>query len=182
MSGAKTGKADVAEDVDGGPVPRDRAAAVRWRRHTRDHAGAEVLAAPGLVKRNRRRRCLGCQKLFRCDPRTRGQRYCSEPACRTASKKDSQQRWLQKPENQDYFCGPQHVARVQAWRAAHPDYPGRERRGAPAASLQEMRSTQALDAGKKSLGVGLQEMKRRQAPEATGIRGAWPIGPLQDAM
>jgi len=134
------------------------------------------------VKKNRRRRCLGCQKLFRCDPRTRGQRYCSEPACRAASKKASQQRWLQKPENQDYFCGPQHVARVQAWRATHPEYPRRLRRAALAASLQEMRSVQAVDVREKSLDLALQEMKRRQAPEGAEMEGVRPIGALQDAM
>jgi hypothetical protein len=31
------------------------------------------------------------------------QRYCSKPACRKQSKPDSQRRWLQKPENHDYF-------------------------------------------------------------------------------
>lgn len=134
------------------------------------------------MKKNRRRRCLGCQKLFRCDPRTRGQRYCSEPACRAASKKASQQRWLQKPENQDYFCGPQHVARVQAWRATHPEYPRRLRRAALAASLQEMRSVQAVDVREKSLDLALQEMKRRQAPEGAEMEGVRPIGALQDAM
>ncbi len=42
------------------------------------------------------------------------------PACRAASKKASQQRWLAKlAENQDYFRGPQHVRRfVQVWRVA----------------------------------------------------------------
>ena len=134
------------------------------------------------MKKNRRRRCLGCQILFRCDPRTRGQKYCPAPACRAASKKASQQRWLQKPENQDYFCGPQHVARVQAWRATHPDYPQRVRRAAPAAPLQETRSVQSLDAEEKYSDLALQEMKRRQVPEATEIKGVWPIGALQDAM
>jgi hypothetical protein len=50
------------------------------------------------------------------------QRYCSKPACRKQSKADSQRRWLQKPENRDYFRGPEHVLRVQRWRAAHPGY------------------------------------------------------------
>jgi hypothetical protein len=35
---------------------------------------------------------------------------------------NSQQRWLRKPENQDYFCGPDNVERVQRWRKAHPGY------------------------------------------------------------
>jgi hypothetical protein len=68
-------------------------------------------------------KCPHCQQLFTPDARnaTR-QRYCSEPGCRKASKADSQRRWLQKEENRDYFRGPEHVLRVQRWRAAHPGY------------------------------------------------------------
>jgi len=66
-------------------------------------------------------KCPHCQQLFTPDARnaTR-QRYCSKPACRKQSKADSQRRWLQKPENRDYFRGAEHVLRVQRWRAAHP--------------------------------------------------------------
>ena len=75
----------------------------------------------GPVKKNRRSRCRCCQKLFTRDPRSRTQqKYCSEPKCQTASKKASQERWLRKPENQDYFCGTQHVNRVRVWREARP--------------------------------------------------------------
>ena len=42
--------------------------------------------------------------------------------CRAASKAASQARWVAKPENQDYFQGPVHLARGQAWRARHPGY------------------------------------------------------------
>src|SRR6266404_4982119 len=73
--------------------------------------------------KTRRRRCLCCQKLFGRDPRLRHrQKYCSEPECRAASKRSSQRRWLRKPENQEYFCGEQHVDRVQHWRAKNPGY------------------------------------------------------------
>jgi len=67
--------------------------------------------------------CCHCQQLFTPDARnaTR-QRYCSKPACRKHSKADSQRRWLQKPENRDYFRGQVHVLRVKRWRAAHPGY------------------------------------------------------------
>ena len=44
------------------------------------------------------------------------------PECRKASKTASQKRWLQKPENQDYFCGPENVKRVQLWREDNPGY------------------------------------------------------------
>jgi hypothetical protein len=70
-----------------------------------------------------RRRCRHCRQHF--DPDYRNayhQRFCSTPACQHASKQASQRRWLRKPVNRDYFCGPSNVLRVQTWRGAHPDY------------------------------------------------------------
>jgi hypothetical protein len=76
-----------------------------------------------MARNIRRRKCHHCGKLFSPDPRnTTRQRYCSQPACRKASKVSSQKRWLQEPENQDYFSGPQNVERVQHWRKEHPGY------------------------------------------------------------
>ena len=75
------------------------------------------------MARGDRRKCLCCRKLFRPDPRNRRhQRYCSMPRCRAASKAASQACWLAAPENQDYFRGPMHVARVREWRSRHPRY------------------------------------------------------------
>lgn len=71
----------------------------------------------------RRRKCLHCGQLFRPDPRNvRHQRYCSAQVCRRASKAASLRCWLAKAANRDYFRGPEHVARVRAWRAAHPGH------------------------------------------------------------
>ena len=68
-------------------------------------------------------KCLFCGTLFGADARNaRHQKYCCAVACRKASKAASRRAWLAKPENQDYFRGPENVARVQAWRAAHPGY------------------------------------------------------------
>ena len=67
--------------------------------------------------------CLHCQEEFRPDHRNIGrQKYCSKPECQKASKAVSQSRWLGKPENQDYFKGPDHVQRVREWREKHPGY------------------------------------------------------------
>ena len=61
----------------------------------------------GLLKK---KKCRHCNKLFYPDPRNeKRQKYCSESACQKASKKASQRRWLQKPENQNYFKGPDNV-------------------------------------------------------------------------
>jgi hypothetical protein len=108
------------------------------------------------VTKNKRRRCLHCRHLFQRHPRTRTQqRFCSAPACRAASKKASQQRWLSKPENQNYFRGDEHVNRVRAWRAKQPET-GR----LPALSgepLQEMIMGQSIDLIEKYGGLPLQE-------------------------
>jgi hypothetical protein len=75
------------------------------------------------MARGRRRKCKCCLKLFRPDPcNRRHQRYCSAPRCRRASKIVSQARWLARAENRDYFRGPVHLARCQAWRSRHPGY------------------------------------------------------------
>jgi hypothetical protein len=73
----------------------------------------------GIVKK----KCRHCRKLFIPDPRNRSrQKYCDKDQCRKASKSASQKKWLNKPENRDYFRGPDHVKRVQDWRKQNPGY------------------------------------------------------------
>jgi hypothetical protein len=82
-------------------------------------------------------KCLHCKKFFVPDYRNRGrQKYCSIPECQAASKQASQQLWLGKPDNRDYFRGPENVQRVQHWRAKHPGYWKRSPRR-PRGTLQE---------------------------------------------
>ena len=84
------------------------------------------------MSKRRQRKCLNCKQLFRPNPRNlRHQRYCTEDACRRASKTASQRRWLNKAENRDYFCGPDQLARVQHWRSQHPGYARRGTRKQP---------------------------------------------------
>jgi hypothetical protein len=84
----------------------------------------------GTIKK---KKCKNCGKLFPPDPRNaKRQKYCSEPKCRKASKKDSQQRWLNKPQNRNYFRGPENVTRVQLWRKVNPGY-----RKKPKSALQD---------------------------------------------
>lgn len=111
------------------------------------------------------RKCLNCGDIFDPDCRNAGrQHYCSKPECRRASKAAAQAAWLAKPDNSDYFCGPTQVARVQAWRAAHPGY-SRARRKIPAA-LQDTLPVQVID-----------------SIEETPNRGEIPSLPaLQDAL
>ncbi|MEJ2101921.1 MAG: hypothetical protein P8X68_18395 [Desulfobacterales bacterium] len=68
-------------------------------------------------------KCQNCHDFFFPDARNaKRQQYCLKVECRRASKKASQRKWLDKPENQDYFRGPDNVKRVQLWRRAHPGY------------------------------------------------------------
>ena len=70
-----------------------------------------------------KKKCCHCRKLYIPDPRNRSrQKYCDKPECRKASKAASQKKWLSKPENQNYFQGPDNVERVQEWRKRNPGY------------------------------------------------------------
>ena len=72
----------------------------------------------------KRKKCPHCNQLFLSDARNgSSQKFCCRtPECRKASKKDSQKRWFEKPENQDYFRSSQNQDRVREWRKSHPGY------------------------------------------------------------
>jgi len=92
-----------------------------------------------------KKKCCNCKKLFRPDPRNaKRQKYCSQSDCRKASKASSQKRWLQKPENRDYFRGPDNVQRVEHWRKAHPGY-WRRKPKANSYALQDALNQQAIE-------------------------------------
>ena len=74
--------------------------------------------------RYRARKCRCCRQWYLPQPHNAyHQRYCVQPACRLASKRHSQRKWLRK--NPDQHRGPENVTRVRDWRARHPGY-GRE--------------------------------------------------------
>jgi len=92
------------------------------------------------------RKCMSCGEFFIPDHRKgERQRYCCAAQCRRASKAASQANWLGKPPNHDHFNGPEHVARAQAWRHAHPGYSrGRVR---PSRALQDPLQPQVHNLG-----------------------------------
>lgn len=97
------------------------------------------------MKKCRRRKCLCCDELFQPDRRNlRHQSYCSNPACRRASKAASQAKWRAGPKGLDYFRGPENVARVQQWRKDHPGYSTSKTSAAPE-PLQDHCSSQTID-------------------------------------
>ena len=141
------------------------------------------------MARPERHKCLFCGAGFCADPRNAAhQKYCSEPDCRKASKAASRRAWLSKPENADYFRGPENVARVQSWRVAHPGYwrrPGGQRGGAqaPALALQDPCLQQVVESAAHSpviLQPALQDLWRNQPAVLIGFIAQFTGSALQD--
>jgi hypothetical protein len=119
------------------------------------------------------RKCLSCNIYFTPDRRVgKRQRYCSTDACQKVSKARSQQRWLDQPANRDYFHGPVHVARVQVWRTAHPDY---VRRPAAARSLRDECPPQSIDKSQESVNRTLPPEALAEPPLQDLINASSPI-------
>lgn len=137
------------------------------------------------MDKRRRRRCRNCRDLFRPDPRNlRHQRYCAQPACRRASKAQSQRRWLAKPGNADYFRSAENVERVRAWRAAHPGY-WRRAGGSECSALQEHSLTQAVDVIEETgtlTNPALQELLPANSLVLLGLIAHLTGAALQEAM
>ena len=132
----------------------------------------------------KRKKCCNCKDLFIPDPRNiKRQKYCSKPQCRKASKAASQQRWLQKPENQDYFCGPQNVKRVQLWREDNPGYWRAKRTNKDA--LQDRLNPQPIENNTDNVDFAndaLQDFLIAQPPVLLGLIANFTGNALQDNM
>lgn len=134
-------------------------------------------------------KCLYCGEMFRADPRNaKHQKYCSEAVCRKASKAASRRAWCAKPENEDYFRGPEHVARVQSWRAAHPGYwrrpkGTRARRPESPLALQDLCPSQVPEIAEEPpevLQPALQDLWRDQPAVLIGFLAQFTGSALQD--
>jgi len=103
-----------------------------------------------MAKKPEHCKCKNCRDYFIPDYRNVGrQAYCGKPQCRKASKAASQEKWLNKPDNRDYFRGPDNVERVRHWRKKNPGY-GRKKSPEPPDALQdplnaEMSSNQIVE-------------------------------------
>lgn len=134
----------------------------------------------GLI---RKKKCRHCWALFVPDPRNVDrQRYCRKPECKRASKADSQQRWLSKPENRDYFRGPENVKRVQQWRRDNPDYGRGKPRRKPKALQDPLKSQPAEnnDDNAKLAPNPLQDLLTDQVPVIIGLIANFTGTALQD--
>lgn len=137
------------------------------------------------------RKCMSCEGFFLPDHRKgERQRYCCVADCRRASKAASQAAWLARAPNNDYFSGPVHVARVQAWRAAHPGYS--RNRARPSRALQDLLTTQVPDAVEECANraelpeapeaVALQDLLIAESPLLAGLVAHLFQPALQDDM
>ena len=137
------------------------------------------------------RKCMSCGEFFIPDHRSGDrQRYCCAAHCRRASTAASQAAWLARALNNDYFSGAVHVARVQAWRAAHPGYSlGRVR---PSRALQDPLPPQVPDvieecanraqAPAAPAAVALQDLLNAESPLLAGLVAHLFQPALQDDM
>ena len=136
------------------------------------------------MKPTKRRRCRHCGQLYEPEPRNRfHQRYCSEPACRQASKAASQGSWRASSKGRDYFRGSANRIRVQAWRKDHPGYGSsrRQRQGA----LQDHCLTQTIVPAEDKLPLdsrALQDFLVTQGLVLTGLVAQLAGSPLQDVV
>jgi len=132
----------------------------------------------GQIKKNK---CYNCGELFTPDYRnTKRQHYCDKPKCRKASKKASQQKWLTKPENENYFRSSENVKRVQEWRKKNPGYWKRSKKGnalQDPLKQQDTENTRNNDDSKKD---ALQDILRAQPPVIIGLIANFTGSTLQD--
>lgn len=117
-------------------------------------------------------KCLNCHEFYVPDVRNKSrQQYCQKPQCRQASKRASQRRWCDKPENREHFSGTWNSERVRAWRKANPGYWRRSRSGEPT-ELQETLDLQVSE-GEKEVRqdgeVALQDLLQSQDPLVLGL-------------
>ena len=109
------------------------------------------------MKCSAQRKCQHCKEFYLPDRRNlHHQRYCSEAACRRRSKAESQRRWAQKPDNQNYFSGPQNCQRAKEWRKRNPGY-WRKKSPPSQEPLQDLYTTQVAQDEQVKRRVGAPE-------------------------
>jgi hypothetical protein len=114
-----------------------------------------------------RRKCVSCKKLFVPEARNRRhQRCCGKASCRQARKAASDRRWRGRPENREYWSGPENSARVRAWQKAHPGYWKERKKRARVLQVVCAPEVFALQADNSKV---LQDVWRMQPPLLLGL-------------
>jgi len=137
------------------------------------------------MEKKQKKKCRHCRQLFVPDHRNRGkQDYCEKAPCRKASKAASQKKWLSKPENKDYFRGPDNIERVQQWRKNNLEYWKRTNRStalqdhlAPQPTENKEDNSQIDTQPKKH---ALQDLLMAQSPVIIGLISNLTGSALQD--
>ena len=137
------------------------------------------------MKKIQKKKCCHCRCLFVPDHRNRKkQTYCQKGPCRKASKVASQKKWLNKPENKDYFRGPDNVERVQKWREDTPEYWKRTNR---TTALQDYLTVQQVENKENNSQINahpqtraLQDLLLAQSPVIIGLISNLTGSALQD--
>ncbi len=129
--------------------------------------------------------CNHCKELFTPSRSCRNRQcYCSKSECRKASARASQQRWLRKPENQNYFRGEEHADRVRSWRANNPGYWRRTKRR----TLQETENAQVIEIAennapaKELYNRTLQDIEKHQVLVIVGLISVLTGSTLQEEL
>ena len=134
----------------------------------------------GTIKK---KRCRHCRRLFVPDCRNRNrQNYCDKDICRKASKTASQKKWLNKPENRNYFRGTENTQRVQEWRKQHPGY-WKPKISDTGIALQDSLNDQTAENNKDKhdfTSSALQDILKDQRPVIIGLISNFIGSALQD--
>jgi hypothetical protein len=135
------------------------------------------------MKSSLRRKCRHCKLLYVPERRNaHHQRYCSQPACRRQSKAESQRRWREKPQNQNYFRGKENCERVRQWRQRHPGY-SRKKKAAAGEALQDLcirQPAQSQPLARSDLSAALQDVFVMQPAVLVGLISTMTGSALQD--
>lgn len=136
-------------------------------------------------KRRRKRKCKCCRELYLPDARHfRDQKYCSKPACRRASKQESQRRWYHSEKGAVYRDPEYNKERVREWRAAHPDYArltgGRRHRALQETKISEDVDNQDVTASLDA--TALQDMNLTQPALVVGLMAHLTGSELQETI
>ncbi len=129
----------------------------------------------------KRKKCHNCSCLFIPDYRNRNrQKYCEKPDCRKVSKTESQKKWFDKQENQNYFRGPENVKRVQEWRKEHPGYSRRSKKQKTLQDSLKAQATDNINDNSQFANDALQDLLNTQSPVIIGLISNFIGSALQD--
>ena len=129
----------------------------------------------------KKKKCRHCRLLFLPNPRNaKRQKYCHKPECRKASKANSQKRWVEKPENRNYFRDPEHVKRVQEWRKKNPGYWKRKKPPKDNHALQDSLNEKNNEISAGYIDIALQDVLNSQPAVLIGLIANFTGIALQD--